>query len=276
MNTEWRILILLTILEVGITGTAIIYDPAIIPDPIMKCLAYVSTIISSLLIIYGLYSYFTIKAQEDWRLGLARFFLLYFCLIVGFSSVYYLISDDFKDTPHKDIVLEELISEFKKRQEQIPQLQEDAELEYNKWNKLEEEKRAIYSLIEEIINRHRQMSGGKSPPPDVVPLYKELENVDDREKQLNHELISRHKVYLAAKLLADKATAEIRKYSYFNFIYFSIVTVATVGYGDIVPKTRRAKMLVTSEIILGGILILIYLTLVLGGRQRDRDRELGG
>lgn len=275
MNTEWRVLILLTILEVLVTGTAIIYDPGIIPDPIMKPLAYTCTGVSGMLIIFGLYTYFTGKAQEDWRLGLARFFLLYFCLIVGFASVYYLISDDFKDKSHKDIALEELTIEFKRRQEQIPQLEEDARLEYNKWDKLEEEKRAIYSLIGEII-RHRMTGEPKrlQLPSDPRPLYRDLENVEVRQKQLNQELILRHRAYLAAKALADKATADIRKYSYFNFIYFSTVTVATVGYGDITPKTRTAKMLVTSEILLGGVLILVYLTLVF--RRGNKAQSLMG
>jgi hypothetical protein len=265
----WRVLILLTIFEVVVTGIAIIYDPAIIPDPIMKWLAYTCTGVSGMLIILGLYSYFPGKAQEDWRLGLARFFLLYFCLIVGFASVYYLISDDFKDTSHKDIALEELTSEFKKRQDQIPPLQEDAQLEYNKWNKFEEEKQAIYYLIGEIIRR-RMTDEPKRPhlPNDPGALYRELESVEARQKQLNRELISRHRAYLTAKLLADESTADIRKYSYFNFIYFSTVTVATVGYGDITPKTRTAKMLVTSEILLGGVLILVYLTLVLSGGHK--------
>ena len=50
---------------------------------------------------------------------------------------------------------------------------------------------------------------------------------------------------------------------YFDFLYFSIVTITTVGYGDITPYTRWAKILVTLEILLGSALILIYLTLVI-------------
>jgi hypothetical protein len=31
----------------------------------------------------------------------------------------------------------------------------------------------------------------------------------------------------------------------------SLITVATVGYGDIVPKSNAAKLLVMSEILIG-------------------------
>jgi hypothetical protein len=44
---------------------------------------------------------------------------------------------------------------------------------------------------------------------------------------------------------------------------------ATVGYDDIVPRRIRAKMLVVVEILLGSGLVLVYLTLIVGG-LRDR------
>lgn len=39
-------------------------------------------------------------------------------------------------------------------------------------------------------------------------------------------------------------------------VYFSVVTVATVGYGDITPITPTAKWLVTAEIV-SGVLLLV-------------------
>lgn len=44
-------------------------------------------------------------------------------------------------------------------------------------------------------------------------------------------------------------------------IYFSVVTLATVGYGDIVPNSNIAKLVVCSE-ILAGIFVLIFLASV--------------
>lgn len=34
-------------------------------------------------------------------------------------------------------------------------------------------------------------------------------------------------------------------------LYFSVVTIATVGYGDIVPKSVDARLLVSLEILVG-------------------------
>jgi hypothetical protein len=45
-----------------------------------------------------------------------------------------------------------------------------------------------------------------------------------------------------------------------DLLYFSIVTLATVGYGDIYPKTGVARMLVASEIIAGFSLLVLLLT----------------
>lgn len=241
MKIEWCLLISLTILVLVAVSTAIIYDPALLPDPFIKGIAYMCIGVAGSLIIWGCYRYFTIKVQEDWRLGLVRFFVLYFYLIVGFGSAYYLISDDFKDASQTDVALEKLRSELTERQKQIPRLQEEAKMEYEKWNELESERKALIYLIGEVISRRTRDELQRrlpSLPDDPQPLYKELESVEDKQKQLNQDLIAEHNKYLAAKLFAEKADAEVRKYSYFNFVYFSTVTIATVGYGDITPKTR--------------------------------------
>lgn len=44
--------------------------------------------------------------------------------------------------------------------------------------------------------------------------------------------------------------------SYSDYFYYTVVTHASVGYGDISPKTRRAKMLVSLHIIIAFILII--------------------
>lgn len=39
--------------------------------------------------------------------------------------------------------------------------------------------------------------------------------------------------------------------TFFDFIYFSFVTIATVGYGDILPVSKISRFLVVSEVIIG-------------------------
>ena len=41
-----------------------------------------------------------------------------------------------------------------------------------------------------------------------------------------------------------------------DYLYFSVITHASVGYGDILPKTKRAKIIVTSHVVLSFIFIV--------------------
>ena len=51
------------------------------------------------------------------------------------------------------------------------------------------------------------------------------------------------------------------KLSIFDAIYFSFVTISTVGYGDIIPTSILAKALVISEIIIGLAFLIIVLNI---------------
>ncbi len=60
-------------------------------------------------------------------------------------------------------------------------------------------------------------------------------------------------------------------------IYFSFVTLATVGYGDIAPKTSVAMLTVVSEIVFGFFLVSVLLAVVvsksieMSGRTVEQD-----
>jgi hypothetical protein len=68
-----------------------------------------------------------------------------------------------------------------------------------------------------------------------------------------------------------------------DFFYFSVVTIATLGYGDITPKSAPARALVLSEVVLGvGWITVVFAAVMshlqprladVAGRQRARLKE---
>jgi hypothetical protein len=62
---------------------------------------------------------------------------------------------------------------------------------------------------------------------------------------------------VAAKQMSDAARS-------FRLLYFSLVTLSTVGYGDIVPRTTLARMCAVSEAIMGQAYLLVTVSRLVG------------
>lgn len=60
---------------------------------------------------------------------------------------------------------------------------------------------------------------------------------------------------------------------FFDCLHFSIVTLATVGFGDIVPRTWLAKLLVDLEIFSGMVFIVIGIGMGVGMWSSDAKRR---
>lgn len=52
----------------------------------------------------------------------------------------------------------------------------------------------------------------------------------------------------------------VEKFSWVNSWYFCVATLATVGYGDIVPKTDIGKLFTTGYIIIGVGILTTFIT----------------
>jgi len=60
----------------------------------------------------------------------------------------------------------------------------------------------------------------------------------------------------------------VHPFSLLDFLYFSFITVSTVGYGDIVPNSTSVRMVVVAQIVLG---IWLIVRAGQGGRGRAED-----
>jgi len=69
---------------------------------------------------------------------------------------------------------------------------------------------------------------------------------------------------------------EIRLLHWWHFLYFSVVTIATVGYGDISPVGIIPQVVVVIEILFGFGLVAFYLTTIFQilGRIEPKDESL--
>jgi voltage-gated potassium channel Kch len=60
-----------------------------------------------------------------------------------------------------------------------------------------------------------------------------------------------------------------------RFIYFSLVTITTLGYGDIVPKTSLASSLATLEAVVGQLYLVTTVAWLVGVRvSQSTERKL--
>ncbi len=61
-----------------------------------------------------------------------------------------------------------------------------------------------------------------------------------------------------------------------TFIYFSFVTLATLGYGDIVPLTEKAQSLAVVETLMGQMYLAVNIAALVAIRisqARSKDPE---
>jgi len=69
-------------------------------------------------------------------------------------------------------------------------------------------------------------------------------------------------------------TSFSRQLSILDSIYFSVITIATVGYGDIAPVAGYAKILTIVEVLLGLLYILFIVGIFLSVYIKHQDQEV--
>lgn len=61
--------------------------------------------------------------------------------------------------------------------------------------------------------------------------------------------------------------------NYIDFVYFSFVTITTLGYGEIFPCCTTTKLLVCIELLAGMLFILLFITTILSKIKFDWRSE---
>ena len=63
---------------------------------------------------------------------------------------------------------------------------------------------------------------------------------------------------------ASFATSTPDVWSYWDFIYFSIIVQTTVGLGDILPNSTAVRVIVAGQILVGYAVLVVVLNIALG------------
>ncbi len=58
----------------------------------------------------------------------------------------------------------------------------------------------------------------------------------------------------------------VEKFSWLDAYYFCVITLATIGYGDFVPKTDAGKLFTTFYVFIGVGIITAFITTTLRNR----------
>jgi voltage-gated potassium channel len=69
---------------------------------------------------------------------------------------------------------------------------------------------------------------------------------------------------------------EDRAVAFSDAIYFSVVTLSTVGYGDILPVSEPVKMIALIEVIFGVTLLLVGFSEIMSYSREVAARRRGG
>ena len=98
---------------------------------------------------------------------------------------------------------------------------------------------------------------------DVVTAKKARAMAEDLDRRLSQG------VSVFSKYVNKDPSVKAQLWSFWDFLYFSGITLTTVGYGDILPNSTPVRMVVLSEVLMG-LFLLGYMINVISIRSGQR------
>ena len=74
-------------------------------------------------------------------------------------------------------------------------------------------------------------------------------------------------------LVLKEATEGKYEYPLLDFLYFSAVTITTLGYGDILPASSNVRRLVMIESLLGILLAGVFVSALFWTPSNDKQKK---
>jgi hypothetical protein len=135
----------------------------------------------------------------------------------------------------------------------------------------------IFAFLQEVDARRveddrvaRQEQGLEYEPPPVKPEHPLRWPSGEPVLNLYDE------VYETGETNEELPAGKKSKYDIGPFVYFSFVTLTTLGYGDITPRPNAARMLAVYEAVIGQLFIAVLMAMLLGmylAQWRDGSEE---
>jgi len=141
----------------------------------------------------------------------------------------------------------------------------------------------------------RRTYAGSPFGPAIPPLYK-LQVLDKDGQEINNINLPSEKFVslpqniaeikeLTKRLIAsfEKELSEIQRrlntlisqtpevWSFWDFLYFSVITQTTVGYGDILPNSTLIRVVVTAQVMIGIALLVVVINLAFLKKAQERQ-----
>ena len=108
----------------------------------------------------------------------------------------------------------------------------------------------VFSEYLDILPKYGRLNKDKTFYSDIAA--RRVEQIETRIKEANSRL-------------ANLSSPNPDVWRYWDFLYFSVITQTTVGYGDILPNSTQVRMIVVLQILAGLTLLTVVLNIFLQG-----------